>query len=130
MEVVTRSKKTERSLTVDYDFGADLAEAVKIHGEKVIFDHYVADGKVCVQAMVRGALNDPANTDLGAIKTKFGAWKLGETTARGTGVTVGKVMQKIADDVSALDSIPDDQLDAVQKRVSDALAARKKSARK
>jgi len=129
MEVLTKSNKTNRSLPVEYDFGADLAEAVKLHGEKVVYDHYEADGKVCVQAVVRGALNDPANS-LEAVATKFKTWKLGETTARGAGVTVGKVMQKIADDVSALDSIPDDQLDAVQKRVSDALAARKKSARK
>jgi len=40
------------------------------------------------------------------------------------------VMQKIADDVSALDSVSDEHLDAVQKRVADALAARKKAARK
>jgi len=125
MQINITSKKTNRSLTVDYDFGADLDEAIQIHGEQVVFDHYVADGKVVAQAVVRGALNNP-ETSLEAAAEKFKGWKLGVAAPRAAGATVSKVMKRIADgDASALDEVPEDQLDAVQQRVAAALAKRR-----
>lgn len=46
-----------------YDFGADLAESVKMFGEKVVHSGFISDGVLAVQAGVRACLKkgvDPA----------------------------------------------------------------------
>ncbi len=56
MEVTATAKTEEvgnREITVDYDFGANLSEAVEKYGEAVIFSNYVRQAKVGLQSIIR-----------------------------------------------------------------------------
>ncbi|MHA1970735.1 MAG: hypothetical protein ACTSXE_02690 [Candidatus Thorarchaeota archaeon] len=55
MEVVTTAKSElgDRTVTVEYDFGGSLDEAVEKFGAEVVFSNFVRQAKVGLQAIVR-----------------------------------------------------------------------------
>ena len=50
-----------RKATINYGFGADLDEAIRLHGKDTVYDLYFAQGKVKVQGTMRADLgsDDP-----------------------------------------------------------------------
>jgi len=46
-----------RSIEVEYDFGKDLEDAVEKFGDEVVFQTFIAQAKVNLQAMIRRRLN-------------------------------------------------------------------------
>lgn len=56
MQVSCKNPSVSRELAVDYNFGENLAEAVEMFGEDVVFTGFVADAKVGLQAIVRARL--------------------------------------------------------------------------
>jgi len=123
-EMTAKSKKTGREFTGSYDFGETLAEAVKIHGEDVVFSAYKAKGVILYQDLARRFLNDAGNTEED-VEAKMADWKLGVVAVRGGGVTLAKTLEKLAAGKLNLDALPEDQLQAVRERIQKALAARK-----
>lgn len=57
--IVTKAGKDadSRSVTVGYDFGSSLADAVEMFGEEAVFNGFKADAKVGLQSFVRARLN-------------------------------------------------------------------------
>jgi len=47
------AKKDEKEGTINYDFGADLDEAVEMFGADVVFSRYRAAAKIDLQAVMR-----------------------------------------------------------------------------
>jgi hypothetical protein len=45
--------KDKKQVTVQYNYGADLAEAVKLYGEGVVFAHYKAKAVIVLQDLMR-----------------------------------------------------------------------------
>lgn len=45
-----------RSITVQYDFGDNLSEMVKLFGEAVVYNHALDNMVIALQAKVRGAM--------------------------------------------------------------------------
>jgi len=54
--VSCKDPQSNRELTVDYDFGSTLEEAVEKFGAEVVFSSFVADAKVGLQAFIRTRL--------------------------------------------------------------------------
>ena len=52
------SKKTDRQVEFDKDFGSDLDSAVEIYGEAVVFNLFNRQATIACQSRVRGILND------------------------------------------------------------------------
>lgn len=78
--VSCKNPSVERSISVDYDFGASLSEAVEKFGEEAVYSGFVADGKVGLQAFVRarlGKTDEEYMTDE-QILAEAEAWKPGQ----------------------------------------------------
>lgn len=60
IEVIAKIKVGDenREATASYDFGDDLASAVKKTSEAVVFTNYVQSAKITLQAGMRRALKD------------------------------------------------------------------------
>lgn len=58
MKIVTSetTEKGARSYSCEFDFGKDYAAAVKLFGEEVIFNNFVASGKIALQGKLRAGL--------------------------------------------------------------------------
>jgi hypothetical protein len=69
------------SISVKYDFGDDLADAVRKYGEDVVFDLYKAAGSIRVQNVARTALVNN--------KTREEAVALAENYVLGTSFSKG-----------------------------------------
>lgn len=54
--VSCKNPSVERSISIDFDFGETLAEAVEMFGEEAVYNGFVADAKVGLQAYVRARL--------------------------------------------------------------------------
>lgn len=77
-------------ITVTYEFGDNLTEAVDIFGEDVVFNRFKAMGTIDVQAKIRAAMVDTVNKE-GEVVTKaknqeeiqeaLDTWKLGVKAA-------------------------------------------------
>lgn len=83
MEVTAQGKTsdgTARSVTVDYDFGENLEEAVGLVGEAVVFANYKASAKITLQALVRRHI--AAGDDDDKIVAAVDAWKPGMPSER------------------------------------------------
>lgn len=124
-EVKAKSPTTKREMTVNYDFGDDLAGAIALSSEAVVFSQYLAKATIAAQDTVRRLLNDPANS-LEQVAEKFAAWKLGVAAPRGGGGGgMAKLIANLAKGAVVLDSLPEEQLDAVTQRIKENLAKRK-----
>lgn len=78
--VSCKNPSVERSISIDYNFGANLAESIELFGEEAIFNGFVADGKVGLQAFVRarlGKTEEEYMTDEQII-AEAEAWKPGQ----------------------------------------------------
>lgn len=79
MQVSCKNPSVSREITVEYDFGASLAEAVEKFGEDIVFSGFVADAKVGLQAIVRarlGKIDDEYMSDE-EILAEAAQWKPG-----------------------------------------------------
>ena len=54
--IATKEPGTGRELTVEYNFGDNLDQAVEMFGADAVFSSFKADAKVGLQAKVRGML--------------------------------------------------------------------------
>lgn len=63
MECTVTSKKVNRAITVEYDFGENLEDAVDKFGEESVFNHFVADAKLSVNSLVRPMLEKGLEKD-------------------------------------------------------------------
>ena len=72
------TSKGANSITVTYDFGENLAEAVQLFGEEVVFTGFRHNATIALQGLVRPELDK--GTDPEAIKQKAAAWKPGVVT--------------------------------------------------
>lgn len=54
--VSCKNPSVNREISIDYNFGASLSEAIELFGEEVVFSGFVADCKVGLQAFVRARL--------------------------------------------------------------------------
>lgn len=78
--VSCKNPSVERSISVEYNFGENLAEAVEKFGEDAVFNGFMADGKVGLQAFVRarlGKTDEEYMTDE-QILAEAEAWKPGQ----------------------------------------------------
>jgi len=78
--VSCKNPSVERDLSIDYNFGATLEEAVEMFGAEVVFSGFVADAKVGLQAYVRarlGKTDEEFMTDEQII-AEAEAWKPGQ----------------------------------------------------
>jgi len=76
MEQITTSasgEKDARKITLEYNFGDNTADAVKIFGEEVVFSNFKAQAKVRFQALVRADLKEGKKD--GEIAEKMASWK-------------------------------------------------------
>ena len=48
--------KVKYSASADYDFGADVKDAIRLHDEAVVHSNYIANGTVRIQAVLRSAI--------------------------------------------------------------------------
>ena len=87
MECTVKSKKADRDITIDYDFGSDLADFVEKFGEAAAYNHAVASAKLSVNSFVRPMLEaageDGTQTHSDEqIRSALGAWVLPDKTGR------------------------------------------------
>lgn len=66
--VSVRSKRTDRTVNFDKNFGANLDEAVDKYGPETVFELFKAMAVIKCQAAVRMVLNDPTATEEEAIQ--------------------------------------------------------------
>ena len=77
-KIPAKDGKPEKSATINYDFGENLAKAVEMFGEDVVFSNAVANMKVRLQAVMRSHLeNNKVVEDL------VTGWKPGQVTTGG-----------------------------------------------
>lgn len=75
-QTMDANRNVTRSLEVDYDFGSTLAEAVAKFGERVVYEYWVDNATIALQAMIRNRLNktgDKAQSDA-AIRADVAKW--------------------------------------------------------
>jgi hypothetical protein len=77
-QIMGADKKTPvRTLEVEYNFGANLADAVKRFGEGIVFEHFVDSATIALQAFCRGRMKlegEKHQTDA-VITTAVKEWK-------------------------------------------------------
>lgn len=69
-------------VTIDYDFGDDLNQAVELCGEEVVFSQFVSAAKVSLQGIMRAKLKAGLGQD--AIQSFCNEWKPGMVVAKTT----------------------------------------------
>ena len=78
-EVTAKRKKTGATVKASYDFGANLAESVKLFGESVVYNHLIGALKVAFQGGLRAQMD--ANKSQEEITAWAKAWKPGQRKA-------------------------------------------------
>jgi len=76
IEVTTT--KGQNSISVNYDFGDNLAEATKLFGEDVVFSGFRRNAVIALQGVIRPELEKGTADE--AIRAKVAAWKPGVVT--------------------------------------------------
>lgn len=83
---VTKAQGSEEKITVDYNFGSTLEEAVELFGAEAVFSAFQASAKIDLQAYIRRLMNAteeeseaPKYTNE-EIVAKVGEWKPGTKT--------------------------------------------------
>jgi len=87
MDCTVKSKKADRQITVDFNFGSDLSEAVDMNGEVAVFNHYAASAKLSINSLIRPmleAVDEEGNPvyDAAQIEAAVAAYKLPDKTGR------------------------------------------------
>lgn len=76
-EITTRAPKANRKITIDYNYGSSLAEAIELFGEELVFSIYEDAMRVKVQAPVRGMLSNGTADE--EIQKAMASWHPGQT---------------------------------------------------
>ena len=71
----------DREVTIDFDFGDDLAQAVEMYGADVIYSKYKAEAVINLQGLIRSYIK--ANKTEEEINDLVGNWVPGVKAARG-----------------------------------------------
>jgi hypothetical protein len=117
MEVSCKARQVGKELTVDYNFGENLAEAVKLFGEDVVFSLYRAKGVIIIQDLVRRLLTD-GKTEEEVAKT-IAEYKLGVVLPRGKKKSPKETLQaaiasaKTPEDLKAIEDMVKAQMAAL-----------------
>lgn len=98
MEVVAKRKKTGATVKASYEFGANLAEATKIFGEQVVYNHLIGALKVAFQGWLRSQLDAEKSQE--EITAGAKAWKPGQRKAA---MTPAEKLRKQLNEMSAED---------------------------
>ena len=103
-KVSENGQENARTLTIDYDFGASLEEAVEKFGADVVFSGFVADCKVSVQAAARAMMKknkeDNSSYSDEEILARVAEFKPGVKSDRGNAdpfAKIEKVVGKLTD---------------------------------
>jgi len=90
------SKKTNRSVSFEKNFGETLDEAVELFGSEVVFTMFEALAVIRCQAAARGALNDPEKSEDQAVEAGLG-YKPGVVRRTGSGgaSAMSKVLEAV-----------------------------------
>jgi len=70
----TKAGGETRRITLEYDFGADLSEALSFTSADVVFSHYVSSGTLEITKLVRKMMADKLSDE--AIKERMKHYKL------------------------------------------------------
>ena len=74
----TKDQTAEQAVTVSYEFGANLSDAVQLFGEDVIFNKAIDSLVIDVQAHIRRLIKKGSNpTEIAAV---LAGWKPGVST--------------------------------------------------
>lgn len=86
-QVSAKSTKTDKTATVDYDFGDNVQDMIDRFGEEVVFTNAKANMRVSLQGIIRSAMNaePPRNPQEEADK-----WKPGTAAPRKSAVEKAK----------------------------------------
>ena len=76
LDITVKSPKTSREVSLKKNLGANLADAVRLFGEDVVFSIFRAQAVIKLQATVRGVLDKAENAVEKALETG-NAWKPG-----------------------------------------------------
>jgi hypothetical protein len=63
VNVTAKDPSLDRSVTVAYNFGENLDEAVAMFGAEAVFNAFVADAKVGLQALIRSKIRGTKDKD-------------------------------------------------------------------
>lgn len=74
LKITTRAPKKEKEMTVGYDFGDTLADAIAKFGEEVVFSNFKQSAVISLQGNVRRYMEQGKLTDE-EIEKKVGEWK-------------------------------------------------------
>lgn len=78
---IGRGDEASPPVTIDYNFGKDIKEAVSIFGEEVVYSHFLSSGVIALQSRMRAAI--APDVDAGKkpssakTATALKEWKLG-----------------------------------------------------
>lgn len=71
----------EETVAAEYDFGDNLAEAVELYGEEVVFSRYKSAAVIDLQSFMRGLIRQEKTPE--DIATAVAEWKPGVRKAAG-----------------------------------------------
>ena len=74
------ANKGQNSLTVTYDFGENLQDAIAKFGEDIIFTNAIQSMKISLQALIRRGFDKGLDND--TIAAQAAAWKPGVAAQR------------------------------------------------
>ena len=79
-QVSAKLSDMEESVTVEYDFGDNLADAVEKYGEETVFSRWVAAARIDLQAYMRGLIKQKKTPE--EIAEAVENWQPGVKVAR------------------------------------------------
>ena len=110
-------KLGDRKVTINYDFGKTLDDAVAKFGKEVIFSNFVANCVVTIQSGMRGqAIKGKSDAE---IQAHYNTYKVGTASARGAIDPVAALIGKFP----TLDAAKQDEL---LKKLKELQAAKRK----
>lgn len=105
-----------KKVTVNYEFGADMAASAKMFGDKVVYNAYMAKVVIDLQNLVRNGIKAGKTPE--EIKVQAAAWKPGVKVSRGK--------SKYEKTLANVQDLDEEQLAAVAKRAGELLTQRRK----
>lgn len=88
--------KDARSITLTYEFGANLDDAVAKFGAEVVYGAFVKAAKINLQAYIRRLMNSENPPDDAGIIAEVEKWKPGTRQPRVGGDIVAKITAQLA----------------------------------
>jgi hypothetical protein len=101
MKITTNAPSVDRELTVTFDLGSSLDEAVKLFGKEIVFSHFQDNAVIALQGFVRSRLarTDDKYLSDAAIKAAVkNSFKLGGRT-----IDPSKRIERVSKDFAKLD---------------------------